>query len=841
MEIIIGKLIVDNSELNDAMVSSKKAILDLENEQKKLKKETDSLSSANEEQLKTFIDNENELKKLKSEYSSNQKSVLALTKAQTGLDDSLRENVRTQDEAIANTKELIAARRQIDTTTLEGAQAIAEINAKIGENNDLIAANSSTLEQQKINVGNYSDSIREAANNLNPLNGGLLGFLSRAKDAGGAGNLVKDSLGGMAQGFLGAAKAGILFIATPIGLFLLSLAVVFTSVKAAMDRSEESTAKITKIFAVFGGVLNVFLKILSKLGDYWINSYVKILDRVADATDNALGGISKGLRLLGFKEAAKDLDTFVVSTKASIKGSQDLAAANLQLEKSQRKARLTQLQYQKEAEQFRQIRDDENKSIKERITANDQLGLTLKKQLKDELTIAQLALKVSNLRISQEGKTGAALDAQAEALTQIADIQERLTGQESEQLVNRVSLQKEAAAKAKEYSDQNNAQSLTRLEVLKLENEQRALSTEQRITEAERIFKTENDFAKKTLSGGDLQKKLIENRQTLSSSILAITEEQVSKELDAQKKGFEETKATTLELFNSQKQSAEDLAKAQTLLLNKKLLSEKDLAAETLVIENAKNESLAVINTNFAEAEKVRKENEAANTLALEAVAFEIRLQDIQDRDASEQEIKQALLSAQYDQELILLEKSLSDKVISQGVYDQKLLLAGKKFDSQTKKNDQILNKQKRDETERTVAHGLNALGSLFEGSKAIAVASALFNTYQGITAELSTKAITPYEIGLKVANVAFVAAAGFAAVKNILKTDKSGGGGAASSSTPSTTSGTRSFVNTAQTETVARVSDTPQQQNTVVSPPILILETLQEATANLAVKITSG
>ena len=130
-EIIIGKLIIDNSDLNAAMVSSKKAIIDLENEQKKLKKDTEGLSSANEEQLQSFIDNENELKKLKAEYAANQRSVLELTKAQNGLDNALQANIKTQNDAIANTNDLIKARRQIDATTTELAKAIAEINAKI--------------------------------------------------------------------------------------------------------------------------------------------------------------------------------------------------------------------------------------------------------------------------------------------------------------------------------------------------------------------------------------------------------------------------------------------------------------------------------------------------------------------------------------------------------------------------------------------------------------------------------------------------------------------------------------------------------------------------------------
>lgn len=69
-------------------------------------------------------------------------------------------------------------------------------------------------------------------------------------------------------------------------------------------------------------------------------------------------------------------------------------------------------------------------------------------------------------------------------------------------------------------------------------------------------------------------------------------------------------------------------------------------------------------------------------------------------------------------------------------------------------------------------------LGRNSKIGKAFAVSQALINTYQGITAELATKATTPYEIGLKVVNVAYIAKTGFDAVKRILSTNTSGGGG---------------------------------------------------------------
>ena len=134
------------------------------------------------------------------------------------------------------------------------------------------------------------------------------------------------------------------------------------------------------------------------------------------------------------------------------------------------------------------------------------------------------------------------------------------------------------------------------------------------------------------------------------------------------------------------------------------------------------------------------------------------------------------------------------------------------------------------------VQQGIGALQALFGESKALSVASALVNTYTGITAALKEPTLAQRIIG-----VTFAATTGFAAVKNILKTNKTSSSSGSTSSTPVATSGTGSFVNTAQTETIARVSERPTEHHTVVTPPVLILESLQEAQNNVAVKINSN
>lgn len=75
-------------------------------------------------------------------------------------------------------------------------------------------------------------------------------------------------------------------------------------------------------------------------------------------------------------------------------------------------------------------------------------------------------------------------------------------------------------------------------------------------------------------------------------------------------------------------------------------------------------------------------------------------------------------------------------------------------------------------------------LGKVFENSKAIAIAQALINTYQGVTNALAN---VPYPLNLVAAATSL--AAGLAQVANIRKTTKSGGGGGGGGSSSSAAS----------------------------------------------------
>lgn len=90
------------------------------------------------------------------------------------------------------------------------------------------------------------------------------------------------------------------------------------------------------------------------------------------------------------------------------------------------------------------------------------------------------------------------------------------------------------------------------------------------------------------------------------------------------------------------------------------------------------------------------------------------------------------------------------------------------------------------DKTASVLSKGADLLGKNTAAGKAMSIAAATINTYQGITAELATKTVTPFEIGLKIANVALIAATGLKAVKDIVAVKVPGGAGGGGGAAPS-------------------------------------------------------
>lgn len=234
-------------------------------------------------------------------------------------------------EAREQNKLLNKLRNDANATTEEGREEIEKLNALLDRNNEFIKANADAYLKQKINVGNYSESIKEAFNDLNIFNGGLGGFIQRSKEAGGVGDLVKGSLTGMTQGFIGLTKATVAFLLTPLGAVLALLVGAFALVQNALNRSEEATNKLKGAFAIFSGIINTVLKALEPLGEFLIDGIVMGLELAGKAVQAYIDLVSNALEFLGFEEASKAVADFNKEITNGIKSAKDLADAEADL------------------------------------------------------------------------------------------------------------------------------------------------------------------------------------------------------------------------------------------------------------------------------------------------------------------------------------------------------------------------------------------------------------------------------------------------------------------------------------------------------------------------------
>ena len=248
-------------------------------------------------------------------------------------------------------------------------------------------------------------------------------------------------------------------------------------------------------------------------------------------------------------------------------------------------------------------------------------------------------------------------------------------------------------------------------------------------------------------AAGAAQVKLSENVAKLAKNEEALLKLQISQESSYEKREELETQLA---------QATAARIDAETALEIKKI----DVAKITTELDLAEVDRKAQINELLRELDDEKIENlwdKAARELE---VSRDQQLKELEDLKATEEE-KQKVKEA-YTAKVVKLDKE-KDK------FDKKLL--------KDKREAQI-------GMAKSTFEGIaSLLGENSAAGKAASVSAALINTYQGITAELATKTVTPFEIGLKIANVATIAGIGFKSVKDIISTPipggKGGGGGA--------------------------------------------------------------
>ena len=227
-----------------------------------------------------------------------------------------------------------------------------------------------------------------------------------------------------------------------------------------------------------------------------------------------------------------------------------------------------QLQYQAQAEVLRQVRDDDRKSISERIKANDELSAVLRKQFQAESSTIQQRISALQQEQSLLGATAERTNEIYQLQTDLIDVNERLTGQESEQLANKNALLKEQQDLQQTVVDNENER---RLNAIKFEEEQATKETLKLEKERERIM------LERELALEDLENKKLLYAEGTQARVDA-EQEYLNKKQELDFALIENTKATFAEIDRLDKEEKDKLKAREEALKQAKV----DIAGQTL-------------------------------------------------------------------------------------------------------------------------------------------------------------------------------------------------------------------------------------------------------------------
>lgn len=260
------------------------------------------------------------------------------------------------------------------------------------------------------------------------------------------------------------------------------------------------------------------------------------------------------------------------------------------------------LEFQKQAEVLRQDRDDTRLSIDERIKANEKLGEVLQKQLDAELRIANQKVNLAKQELALNGESVEAQVALQEALNGVSDIQERITGQASEQRVNEAALQQER----KDNLAELRLLGLEELERQKIESENEFERQKQLIEVSAQNEEQKNRLIEAAKKDHLERVKAIEAEDEAARQEKFLEQLEVDKEFDALQ--FEEKRSLLLERL--------DMLKADELLSEQQKNEEKKKLQQQLTkVEDTEAKKREQIEQGVANA----KRNIAMRGLALVA------------------------------------------------------------------------------------------------------------------------------------------------------------------------------------------------------------------------------
>ena len=262
---------------------------------------------------------------------------------------------------------------------------------------------------------------------------------------------------------------------------------------------------------------------LSETGKSISTAGKQIKDNFVEAVQE-VGALTKGIAETTQKAINEiDVEAAKERSKTIVQLQKDATLAIAENEK-------LQLQYQKDAELQRQIRDDVTKSLADRTKANIEIGKILDKQEKVQKKNAQINVDLATEKLAVDKDN---IDLQVEKINAekaYIDVLESVAGFRSEQMTNEAGLQLESIDLIKSKTEAENTRELQTkqfaAEQLSTEYERvaalRTLADEEREIEEKRLQDNINSYVKGTQARQDAEQELSNFQEQASQKELTL-------------------------------------------------------------------------------------------------------------------------------------------------------------------------------------------------------------------------------------------------------------------------------------------------------------------------------
>ena len=181
-------------------------------------------------------------------------------------------------------------------------------------------------------------------------------------------------------------------------------------------------------------VLGLVAKSFGQLIQGEFSAAFETIKEAGKETVDVFTGVDKS-----YEKVAETIKTYVSETVKSAKATIELNKA-AELAAVQVQGLIEE--YDRQAEKLRQVRDDETKTFAERIEANTRLGEVLKEQGVEMQKLVDIQVNAAQVEFNKN-QSQENLIALTEALNERKAVEAQITGFQSEQLTNQVSLEKE--------------------------------------------------------------------------------------------------------------------------------------------------------------------------------------------------------------------------------------------------------------------------------------------------------------------------------------------------------------------------------------------------------------